>query len=120
VTQSVEIALAAMSASSGLDADRSKMYVDLILNALTEAAYQALQAMNPANYEYQSEFAKRYYSQGIAEGEAELLIKLLVLKYGPLVDATKTQLRLLSSSELDKVADRILTAATIEDALNVH
>ncbi len=47
------------------------MYFDLVLASLSKAARQELQAMDPAKYEYQSEFARRYVAQGRAEGKVE-------------------------------------------------
>ena len=46
--------------------------------SLSEAARRELQTMDPAKYEYQSEFAKRYYAQGKLEGRADLVVRLLV------------------------------------------
>jgi hypothetical protein len=43
--------------------------MDLLLNSVTEATRRALEAMMKG-YEYQSDFAKRYFAQGRAEGEA--------------------------------------------------
>jgi predicted transposase YdaD len=52
--------------------------------------------MNSLGYEYQSDFARRYYGQGKAEGRMEgraegktegrmeLTLKLLALRFGPL------------------------------------
>lgn len=79
--------------------------------------------MDPANYEFQSEFAKRYLSQGRAEGEAKgraegeatLLSKLITLKFGPLDDATAGRLRDASTTDLERWAERILTANTLDD-----
>ena len=62
--KSLQIALAAQLASAGLDEDRSRLYFDLVLNSLSEAARQALQTMDPAKYQYQSEFARRYIALG--------------------------------------------------------
>jgi hypothetical protein len=89
---SIQIATAAIAASVGLDADRSGLYVDLVLSSITKAAREALQAMKPANYEYQSELARRYFFQGKAEGrmegevrgKAELLIRQATCKFGAL------------------------------------
>jgi hypothetical protein len=54
--------------------------------ALSEAVTRNLDAMRPANYEYQSDFARKYFAEGKAEGQVEgragLLLKLLQLKFG--------------------------------------
>jgi len=83
--------------------------------------------MDPSTYEYQSEFAKRYLSQGRAEGrdegrvegraegEAMLLSKLLALKFGALDHATTERLRAASTTELERWADRILTATSLDE-----
>jgi hypothetical protein len=120
----VSIALAAQCASVGLDADRSKMYCDLILNSLTETARQALMNMNPANYQYQSEFAKRYVAEGKVEGKAEgrceLLIKQLTLRFGVLPDAAHAQIQRASVAEIDAMGERVLSAQTLEEVMGSH
>jgi hypothetical protein len=54
-----------------LDAERGRMYFDLVLQSLSDAAQRELRAMDPAKYEYQSDFAKRYIGLGRDEGRAE-------------------------------------------------
>ncbi|MBX3694060.1 MAG: DUF4351 domain-containing protein [Steroidobacteraceae bacterium] len=121
---SVQIALAAQIASAGLDADRSILYVDLILASLSKAARRELQAMKPAGYEFQSEFARRFVAQGEVAGErrgrAALLIRLLTLRFGPLTDEGQQRLSQASSEELDAIGERVLTARTLEEALGLH
>ena len=51
--RAVEIALAALTASGRLDADRADMYGDLIFNSLSEAARKALTPMSAHKYEFQ-------------------------------------------------------------------
>jgi hypothetical protein len=69
----VEIAMAAVSAARRLDADRSTLYVDLVFASIHEAARAILEGlMASKKYEYQSEFAKRYFGQG--EAQALLLV----------------------------------------------
>src|SRR5262249_731225 len=68
VARSARIAIYAQTATAGLDADRSKLYFDLILNSLSEAARNALSSMDAYTYEYQSDFARRYLAQGVAQG----------------------------------------------------
>jgi hypothetical protein len=133
----VQIALVAIDASAGLDADRSSLYVDLVLSSLTDAARRVLQAMNPANYEYQSEFARRYFSAGKAEGKvegivegkvegeiegtlrgkAELLIRLATMKFGTVPAAAQQRVHGASAAELDRIAERLLGATTLDEML---
>ena len=119
--RAVEIAVAAMAATVGLDADRSTLYVDLVLASLSEAARKALQAMDPAKYEYQSEFARRYVSQGRAEGEArgraELVLKLLTLRFGRLPAEAEARVRAASIEQLDAFAERVLSAKSLDEVL---
>ena len=119
--------------SLGLDAERSMLYCDLILNALPETAREALLVMNPSKYEYQSEFARRYFAQGKAEGEAAgeargeargklegqitLILRQLAARYGRVSSADEQRVRAANSTELDRIAERLLEAATLEEAL---
>jgi len=128
VGKSLQIALAASFASAGLDAERSKLYFDLILTSLTEAARQALQAMNPAKYEYQSEFAKRYVAQGKAEGKAEgevagrveIVLRQLAARFGTIAATDQALVRNATIEQLDAMAERVLTATTLAETLGPH
>ena len=71
VCKSAEIALAAHWAAKTLDKGRAALYVDLVLNALSEAALRALQEMEPMKHQLQSEFARLYHGQGMEQGLAE-------------------------------------------------
>lgn len=77
--------------------------------------------MDPAKYEYQSEFAKRYFGEGKAQGEtfgrAATLLKLLRLRFGELEANVVERVQCASIEELDHWADRILDATSIEDTL---
>lgn len=69
--QAADVALAALGAAAPLDEERAKLYADLVLQALPQAARRMLEALMEARkYEYQSDFAKKYLNQGIAEGTA--------------------------------------------------
>ena len=128
--KSSRIALAAQLASAGLDEDRSRLYFDLVLNSLSEAARQALQTTDPAKYQYQSEFARRYYGQGQAEGlanglakgqaqgRAELVIRQLALRFGVLSNELQARLLATSIDELDAIGERLLTARTLHEAVS--
>lgn len=123
--KSVRIALAAQLASLDLDDDRSTLYCDLILHSLSEAARRAFKNMRAFNYEYQSDFAKHYFGQGRmkgraegrAEGSAEMVLHLLTLRFGELDDAAKARIAAASLADLDAIAERLLTAQTLQEAL---
>lgn len=122
IGKSVQIALAAETASAGLDEDRTRLYLDLILHSLSEAARRALQTMDPARYEYQSDFARRYVAlgreEGRVEGRAALLIRLLGLRFGPLTEEVQNRIAAAPIEQLDAIRERLLTAQTLQEALD--
>lgn len=63
----LEVARAALAGIEGLPEDRSYLYYDVILNALPEAARNLLEEPMQ-EYVYTSEFARRNFAQGKAEG----------------------------------------------------
>jgi uncharacterized protein DUF4351 len=123
--KSARIALLAQMVSLGLDAERSRLYCDLVLHSLPEAARRALQAMDASKYQYQSEFARRYYGQGkadgVAEGKvagiAEIVLKQLTTRFGALSPAVTSHVQSASAVDLDRIAQRVLTAQTLDEAL---
>jgi hypothetical protein len=119
--KALRIAVAATTASVGLDAERSTLYFDLIVASLSEAVRKSFQAMDRAKYEYQSDFAKRYVAEGRAEGEVHgrttVLLKQLTLKFGPLATDTIDRVQHASTEELDRWTERILSAASLDDVL---
>ncbi len=118
----LRVAIAAMGASAGLDPERSRLYFDLVAASLSDAARKALQAMDPAKYEFRSEFAKRYIALGKAEGEAmgetrgkaEILQRLLTRRFGPLPAAVRDRLDTASPEQLDQWAERFVDAANLD------
>jgi hypothetical protein len=93
------------------------------LISLSQNAPEAFEAtMNSLGYEYQSDFARRYYGQGKAEGKAEgrieIILKLLALRFGPLTEAVQVRVRGAQDAQLDAVAERMLTAKTLEEAVS--
>ena len=55
--------------------------------------------------------------EGRVEGKLELTLKLLTLRFGPLPDAAQTRVRSAQDAELDTIAERMLTARTLQEAL---
>jgi hypothetical protein len=113
VGKAVRIALAAELAAQGLDDQQWRMYFDLIVDSLSRAAQEELRAMDPAKYEYRSDFARRY----VAEGRAALLQRLLARRFGPLPTNAMERLSAATIDELDAIGDRLLSAQSLEEAL---
>jgi hypothetical protein len=74
--------------------------------------------MDPAKYEYRSEFARRYVAEGEARGEAKVLLKQLTLKFGPLPQGVAERVQAASIEELDRWAERVLTADRLEQVID--
>jgi hypothetical protein len=121
VRTAVRIAHAACAGVAKLDEDRASFYADLILHSLGAAAREAFQAMDMKNYQYQSEFARKYHSAGIAEGTqqgcAALIVRLLEKRFGLLTSQARQRIESASVSELDAIGERLLIANTLDDAL---
>jgi hypothetical protein len=116
-SKAAQIAFAAQLASLGLDDERGRMYVDLILSSLSDAARRELITMDPAKYEYQSDFAKRYIGLGRAEGRAALLQRQLTQRFGPLPEQAIERLAAATIDELDAIGERLLNAPSLDEAL---
>jgi hypothetical protein len=119
--KSLRIALAAQLASADLDDDRSMLYCDLILYSLSEAARRAFQNMRAFKYEYQSDFAKHYIGlgveKGLARGRAEIVLRLLTIRFGAPGEDVKARVAAATVAELDAIGERLLTAQTLQEAL---
>jgi hypothetical protein len=63
---------AAVAAIPALAPDRAALYFDLLLGALGDVARSALEnVMRAYKYEYQSDFAKKYFGEGLEKGREE-------------------------------------------------
>lgn len=120
VGKDVRIALAAELAGQGLDEKRWGMYLDLVFDWLSEAARKELRAMNPAKYEYRSEFARRYFGRGLAEGRVALLQRQLAHRFGPLPAEVSERLSTATIDELEAIGERLLSAQSLDEALGKH
>ena len=76
--------------------------------------------MDPAKYEYQSDFAKHYIGLGRVEGRAALLQRQLTLRFGPLPTDALERLSAATIDELDAIGERLLTARSLEEALGAR
>ena len=115
------IALAALAACQALDTDRAILYPDFVIALLGAVARKALeQLMATTNYEFQSDFARGYFAQGKAEGEArgkaDTLLKLLKLRGFTVPEARRQQVHAcLDCDQLDAWIARVLSARELDD-----
>lgn len=58
--------------------------------------------------------------QGIEQGERGLLYRLLARRFGPLDEQTEIRLQEASAADLERWADNILEARTLEEVFTVH
>jgi predicted transposase/invertase (TIGR01784 family) len=56
-------------------------------------------------------------AEGKAEGKAEVLLRQLRLKFGPLPEATADRIRTAPASDLDRWVERVITATSLESVL---
>jgi hypothetical protein len=69
-------------------------------------------------YEYQSEFAKKYFAQGVAQGRASVILRQLAYRFGPLNDDVRHRIEKASFDELTSIGERLLTAQTLQQTLD--
>jgi len=114
--KSAEIALAVLYGCLGLDAERATFYADIIRSALSESARKALEALmeSPKHREYQSEFVRKHYSagkaEGLVEGKAGALVAILEAR-GLVIDAEERS-RIFDCRDLTTL-DRWLRQAVV-------
>lgn len=112
---------AVLGAFAAVDEQHALLYCDVVLGTLPEAARRYLEAlMISSTYEYQSDFARRYVSQGRAEGEAtgEAKAVLAVLDARGIDVPESFRTRITGCSDLDQLdtwVRRAATATSVED-----
>lgn len=97
--------------------DHADLYYDIVLAALPAAAQRYLEVLVKARtYEYQSDFARRYFSQGKSEGEARAVLAVLDARGIDVPDDARA--RITGCSDLDQLdvwVRRAVTAATVDE-----
>jgi hypothetical protein len=121
IDKALEIALVAQDAAARLDTGHAELYFDLIACCLSEAASKRLLAMDPKNYEYQSEFARRYVGEGVGRGEVKALVGVALMmvskKFGDATETTRDRIQHASVAELKPFIERLVDAQTLDEAL---
>jgi hypothetical protein len=97
-------------ACEGLEADKAKRYADAVYASLSDAARQEVKKMGMKKWEYMSDFARGY----VAEGRADVIRKLLSVRFGAIDPEVEARIKAASADELGDIGVRILTATTLE------
>ncbi|MGH3567160.1 MAG: hypothetical protein ACRDRH_14255 [Pseudonocardia sp.] len=108
---------ALLSALTAVDPPLANLYCDLVLAALPEAAQHYLEGLvATGTYEYQSDFARRYFSQGEAKGKAEGEAKavLAVLDARGIDVPDRARARIADCSDIDQLDTWVRRAVTAE------
>ncbi|MFL5349621.1 MAG: hypothetical protein ACJ8AT_32905 [Hyalangium sp.] len=112
------IAQTVLAAVQGLEAERVRLYVDLALSSLREAARRALEALMKTNYEPQFPLFREWLAQGRAEGlqegrhEGERVALLEVLDARGLEVDDASRQRILACGEQEQLKLWLRRAAT--------
>ena len=118
-----EIAMAALGACEELDSERSTRYADFVHASLNESARHALETlMSQHNYNYQSEFARRYLQQGVEQGVQkvtntlrEVLLGQLAQRFGEISESVQKRIEQAELEDLQRWSKRVIPATTITD-----
>jgi hypothetical protein len=119
--QGATIAATVLPAIQGLDEEKARLYYDLVYNSLHEAARRALETMMKG-YEYQSDFAKKYVAEGLAEGRdlglAEGLLTVLEARGIAVPETVRT--RILAErvpEQLKRWLEKAVVATSITEVI---
>lgn len=100
-----------------IDDDQANLDTDVVLAVLPEAARVRLEElMAIGTYEYQSDFARRYYGQGRTEGRAEGEAKALLalLEARGLDVPADGRARITECTDLDQLEAWVRRAVSVE------
>jgi hypothetical protein len=113
----VEVLEALLAALKVVDHDHASLYADVLLAVLPAAARDYLEAqMVIAGYEYQSDFAKRYFSAGVAQGEARAILGVLDARGIAVPDDVREQIAACTDRDLlDTWVRRAATATDVQE-----
>jgi hypothetical protein len=108
---------ALLAALAAVESDHANLYTDVVLAALPAAARHHLEElMAIGTYEYQSDFARRYYGQGRAEGEARAVLAFLSARGIDVPDDARARItRCTDVDQLDTWVRRAATATSVDD-----
>jgi hypothetical protein len=103
---------------AGLDEGRLKTYTVFVLNAASEAARQALEAMM-STAPFKNDFVDRLLAEGKAEGKAESILSILAVRGLEVSDEIRERvLSCADISQLEAWGRRAVTEDTVDEVFD--
>ncbi len=109
----LKVAQVAAAAALGLASDKQALYLDLIENALGEAARKAFQ-MLPQNYQFKGPSYLKGRSDGKVEGKADAILEVLDAR--GLGVSEEQRRRILACDDMGQLSAWLRRVATVTDA----
>ena len=120
--QAAAIAAAVLPVVRGRNDERARLYGDLVLGSLNEAARRALEEMMKGSMFSDEGIAERFMSighdKGMAAGERAMLLRLLRGRFGELPATAVARLEGADVGLLERWGDRVLSAKTLAEVLD--
>lgn len=115
----VEVARAALAGISALPEKVGSLYWDLVLSVLPSQLRKLIGGHMIKNYEYQSEFARKYYGQGRTEGRTEgqrsAILRIARARFGSVTAEDEALVNAVTNvEELERLVVDVATAPTYE------
>ena len=100
--------------------ERRLKYLDFIdiYADLDENERAIYQQRYPQEAEAMTGFAERFIEQGMQQGEAKVLVRQLICRFGDLPEDIPQQIESADTDTLLKWSERILTAQTLDEVLH--
>ncbi len=105
----------ALSAIAGYIIEASEGRPEDIGAFFRELGPQAQEAYVTAAEKLTAQVRAKALAQGRTEGQAALLLRQLGLRFGPLPEGAQAAIRGAGPAELDRLAERVLTASTLDE-----
>ena len=99
------------------DPERRLKYLDFIdiYAALDENERIVYRQRYPEEVAKVTRFAERFIEEGIGQGEARVLLRLLTLKFGPLPEPVRARIESADADTLLRWSERVLTADQLDE-----
>ena len=118
----VDLAIAALDSLTEVAADAATIYADILIASLPEAARRALEEqMAQRPYEFQSDFAKKYFNAGMEHGTRDArrttLLTILTARGIEIDEATRA--RVAACEDVDLLEEWIVAAVNARSRAEV-